>query len=244
MDPRIEALIKLQLVASEEDHLRRELAEIPDRRKHLEDDFARAETAVKAHHDELKQLQAAVHSKETDIRGLEDDIAKKQTQLLQIKTNEAYTAMLHEIERARKKISDLETEILNWMDQIEEKRQEVASEEEHLSRRRATHDRDIRDLETLLKDAREKMSTVQSRKDAILRDCDERHVKIFDRLHGGKEDGKALVPVVDDNCGGCHMRIPPQVVADAKWGQSIVRCNNCGRILYWLDEETAAALGV
>ncbi len=80
--------------------------------------------------------------------------------------------------------------------------------------------------------------TISGRKNETLALCDPRHLKLFDKLHEGKEDGRALVPANDGNCGGCRIKLTPQVLADAKWGQSIVRCNNCARILYWSSNET------
>jgi predicted nucleic acid-binding Zn-ribbon protein len=42
-----------------------------------------------------------------------------------------------------------------------------------------------------------------------------------------------LVPVDSGSCGGCHMKLPPQLVQDAKRGTAMISCSYCGRILYW-----------
>ncbi|OQX53470.1 MAG: hypothetical protein B5M54_06840 [Candidatus Aminicenantes bacterium 4484_214] len=59
-----------------------------------------------------------------------------------------------------------------------------------------------------------------------------------------KRQGIALSPVHDEFCSLCHMRIRPQVINELKAGQTIILCENCGRILYWeelSEEETESS---
>lgn len=241
LDPRIEALVKLQIIVSEEDTLKRELTDLPQRKRQLELDFKRAQDSVDIHHEEVKRVQLAIRAAETETKSAEQDMAHRQGQLIQVKTNKEYTAMLHEIEAIKKRISDIETRVLGLMEGMEEKKKIVAQEEAYLAQHRKTHERDLAEMDRLLKDAESKMATITARKNEILRQCDPRHLKLFDKLHSGIDDGRALVPANDGNCGGCRIKLTPQVVSDAKWGQSIVRCNNCARILYWIEAETTSS---
>lgn len=43
---------------------------------------------------------------------------------------------------------------------------------------------------------------------------------------------KGLVPVVNQVCSGCHMRLPLGVVMTLKHDQGIQLCDTCGRYLY------------
>ncbi|MDW8308745.1 MAG: C4-type zinc ribbon domain-containing protein, partial [Verrucomicrobiales bacterium] len=52
----------------------------------------------------------------------------------------------------------------------------------------------------------------------------------YDRLRvRGK---KGIVPVVNQVCTGCHMRLPLAVVMTLKRGDDIQLCDTCGRYLY------------
>ena len=43
-------------------------------------------------------------------------------------------------------------------------------------------------------------------------------------------------------CGGCHMRVPAQIIVSCRAAQEIVTCPNCGRILYYTrDMDLVAA---
>ncbi len=46
---------------------------------------------------------------------------------------------------------------------------------------------------------------------------------------------RAIVPVKDDNCLGCFMRLPTSITAHGRTDKEVLVCENCGRILYWLS---------
>jgi hypothetical protein len=52
--------------------------------------------------------------------------------------------------------------------------------------------------------------------------------------------GVALVPLIKDSCGGCHMVQPPQILNEAYLRAKLVMCDSCARILYVDDPTTYA----
>lgn len=46
---------------------------------------------------------------------------------------------------------------------------------------------------------------------------------------------RAIVPVKDDNCLGCFMKLPTSITAHGRTDKEVLICENCGRILYWLS---------
>lgn len=46
---------------------------------------------------------------------------------------------------------------------------------------------------------------------------------------------RAIVPVKDDVCLGCFMRIPTALFTRGRSDQEVLLCEGCGRILYWYD---------
>jgi len=55
----------------------------------------------------------------------------------------------------------------------------------------------------------------------------------YERLRGRYK--RAIVPVKDDTCLGCFIRLPTSVSAKGRENDSVILCENCGRILYWLE---------
>ena len=62
----------------------------------------------------------------------------------------------------------------------------------------------------------------------------------YERLLKSKGDS-AIVGVNHGVCGGCHMKLPAQVLITSQGQQEIVTCTNCGRILYYTRDMILAA---
>jgi predicted nucleic acid-binding Zn-ribbon protein len=56
----------------------------------------------------------------------------------------------------------------------------------------------------------------------------------------GSRDGRAVVLLNGNICQGCFQQILPQMVIDVKIGESIQKCSNCIRFLYWEEVPEAA----
>jgi len=46
---------------------------------------------------------------------------------------------------------------------------------------------------------------------------------------------RAIVPVKNDICLGCFLRQPTSIGVKGREDEIIFTCENCGRILYWID---------
>jgi uncharacterized protein len=54
----------------------------------------------------------------------------------------------------------------------------------------------------------------------------------YDRLIKSKGEN-VVVGVEHSACGGCHMKLPSQIITTCRGQAEIVTCPNCGRILYF-----------
>ena len=62
---------------------------------------------------------------------------------------------------------------------------------------------------------------------------DPRDLRVFDRII--KRHPRAIVPVEDRICLGCYMALPTSVNPANADQDRLLTCENCGRILYWLE---------
>jgi len=63
----------------------------------------------------------------------------------------------------------------------------------------------------------------------------------YERLLKSKGDN-VIVGIAHGVCGGCHMKLPPQILVSCRSQKEIIACSNCGRILYYTrDMELATA---
>ena len=61
----------------------------------------------------------------------------------------------------------------------------------------------------------------------------------YERLYKSKGDS-VVVGVQHGVCGGCHMKLPAQILVTCRSQQEIVACINCGRILYYTRDMALA----
>jgi len=54
----------------------------------------------------------------------------------------------------------------------------------------------------------------------------------YERIFKSKGEN-VVVGVEHSSCGGCHMKLPAQILVSCQAQSEIVTCPNCGRILYF-----------
>ena len=54
----------------------------------------------------------------------------------------------------------------------------------------------------------------------------------YERLFKSKGEN-AVTGIEHSACGGCHMKLPAQIVSNCRAQVELVTCPNCGRILYF-----------
>src|SRR6201984_363510 len=119
MSPEIEHLISLQGTDREIQRLRAEIAELPKRVAVIEEKLA----GTKAPRETAKKkYESAI----TDLRG---KISKYRDQSLEVKTNDQYKALMHEIQFAEQEIGANEDKILELMVNSETREKEVKAAE-------------------------------------------------------------------------------------------------------------------
>jgi len=218
--------------------LQHEQAEIPRRREQIALARAAGEQRIAAARETLGRSEAEQRRAELDLQDREALLAKLEGQQHQVKTNDAYRALLSEMDRARAAMSDCETRILEAMDATVTARAEgelaeqqaraeagrLESEERALAEREVVVAREIGELRT----ARESLCA------GLARELLERYQKVAARRQ------PAVVLVFEETCGGCRVGIPPQLYIEVLKAVRLVSCESCHRIL--LPREKLAAL--
>jgi hypothetical protein len=234
-NPTVEALLILQERDSRVTHLTAELALSPRQIALVEADLA-ARTAT---FDELKsrtrQIEADRKKVDLDVQAKQGAIARYRTQQQQTRKNEEFAALNHEIEHAEKEISVLEDQELELMEaydkglaQVAEAQKELTLFQEKAKQKKSELEKRGAAMAAELTSAKEKQAEAEKAvpEDVLVR---------YRRILKSKKD-VAIVPLRHGSCGGCHMKVTSQTAHSAKGGEQLVSCDNCGRLVYWLDE--------
>jgi len=238
MNPDLERLIRLQTAESELRRVEAELQEVPRQRGDLEAELAGERGRLDRSREAQAQSQKARRQHESDLQDLEAKRSRYKGQLMEVKTNKEYTAMLHEIEGVEREIRGREDQILAEMEKSEGLVAEVKAEEEAFK----TAEARARESGTAL-DARARVleaerTRLAAERDAVAATVPGDVLELFQRV--ARLRGVAVAEARDGMCQACHVKLRLQMYAELKHNEEIQQCPACNRILYYATPPAAA----
>ena len=225
----LQQLIDLQALDDQRTQLRDRQASIPDKRAALEATRQALEADVASAGETLQAAEAEQRRAETELQDQEALVQRLEGQQSQVKTNEAYTALLHEIDAAKEAISGFETVILEAMEQIEDARSRRSEAEATCEREQARLDRESKSLDEKHAELESGIAARDGERQALVAEIDSGLLAQYDKI--AKRLGSAVARVSRGNCQGCRMDLPPQLLIELIRGERLITCQRCKRIL-------------
>lgn len=207
-----------------------ELERIPPRITALDRKIAELDAAEKKAVDEFESTKKERRTLEQGLQDAEAQVIKYKGQLMSVKTNKEYTAMLKEIEQKEAEIEQKEERLLELMDEMEdgeEKHEALVSKIADERSRMLADKKSLEDRRAFLQSDTEKLST---QKPKLLSEVDPAIQKRYQRVLAAHSD-LAVTRTENEHCGGCGTQLPPQVVVEVKKNKQLITCQSCGRIL-------------
>lgn len=242
MSPEIEHLISLQGTDREIQRLRAEIAELPKRVAVIEEKLAGTKAALEKAKGSAKADEAARKKYEAAITDLRGKISKYRDQSLEVKTNDQYKALMHEIQFAEKEIGANEDKILELMLNSEAREKEVKAAEAELKEETAEIEKEKASARERTAQDEKELAEWTAKRDTARGALDENLLRHYDRV--SKFRGSGLAEVRDQKCTGCSVVLRPQIYNEVRGGK-LIFCDSCQRILYYdpskeVPEEAAA----
>jgi predicted nucleic acid-binding Zn-ribbon protein len=211
------------------------LKALPEARAHSERQLAGERAALEAHKAHSVEALKVRRQLEKDIETVAVEERKFQSQLPAVKKNEEYTALLHEIQGVRARRSELETRVLERMEEEDAlsagrpalEKAVKAAEDDH-ARRAAAFEREESEAHAAL-------SALEAQRAVQLEGLPSPTRARYERVHASR-DGRAVVAIVKNACGGCFRSLSPQALQEAKRRDRVLVCEGCGRMLVWPPE--------
>jgi hypothetical protein len=232
MSQDIEQLWALRGLDEEAHGMRVELARFPGLRQELEQRRASERARRDAVKARLAELKRQLGTLDIEAKALVEQERKFQTQLPAVKKNEEYQALLHEIEGAKGKRSDVETQILMRMEEEQERQRDLQDAERALQ----TAEQELADrgrtIDAAEGEQKERLAGLEARRAEMLVLLSAPVRSRYERVHASR-DGRAVVPIQKGACGGCFRGQPPHVLQEARRGDRVLYCDGCGRLLVW-----------
>ena len=205
LTPALEQLLILQDRDARRLTLEAQLKAVPREVAAVEQKIAGEKAAIEAARTELKDLEVHKKSLETDIRAGEDKVAKYKNQQMQVKKNDEYQALGHEIATTQEAVGVLEEQELQVMYAIDEAKKKFAAAEAVLKQNIAGHEARIRNLREKEKNTATELETARAEVAAARAPIEEFALRIYDRVALHKQP--VCVPIQAAKCGGCHLKV-------------------------------------
>ena len=209
-----------------------QLKAVPREIAAVEARIAAEKAAIEAAKAEWHGLESKKKQLEMEIGGAEEKIGKYKTQQSQVRKNDEYQALTHEIETAQTGIGKLEEQEIGVMLLIDEAKKRFAAAEAVLKVNITGHETKIRTLREREKNLAADVKAAQETVAAARQEVPAPQLKIYDRI-AIKPGHPVCVPVTGARCGGCHLKVSANVELEARKLEQVTTCDQCGRVVYW-----------
>ena len=231
MNPDLDGLVRLQKAEIELRRAESELAETPKQRAELDAALASEKARLDAVREAAASSLKARRHLEGELQDLETKRSKYKGQLMEVKTNKEYTAMLHEIEAVEREIRSREDQILGEMERAEGLSADIKREETELKNVEARHRDDGQLLAARAEALKKETARLSTERDAIAETIAPAARELFQRV--ARLRGVAVAEARDAMCQLCHVKLRPQMFMDLKRNDQVVQCPSCSRIMFY-----------
>jgi uncharacterized protein len=239
-----ETIEKLLILQDRDQRIRREqgeLARIEPERQMLKAKATSAQADLESGKLRVKQLESARKDLELEVEAKKQLITRYSNQQFQTRKNEEYRALAHEIDMCKDIIFKIEDQEIELMEQGEAAQKEVVRATQAANDTRKLVDEQIAQLTAREENLTKELAELQANREALAAAVDESARARYERLARSKGEN-VVVGIPHGVCGGCHMKVPPQLLVMCQAEKELVACSNCGRILYYTrDMDLAVA---
>ena len=239
MLPDLQHLIHLQEIDTALDRARRRIADIPSLQQALEARAAERAAAVQAVQDRIAATAASRRDVEKEVAGVQARLSKYKDQLMAVKTNKEYQAMQNEIATAEGLVRSNEDRLLDLMEVSEREAAELKAAEAAMKTQEAAIASEHQALGLEKTEQESALERLNAERAAVAALISKEVMAIFDRVAHGRK-GIAVAEARDGLCTVCHVRLRPQVFNEVRRNATIVQCDSCTRILYYVPPAAPA----
>jgi predicted nucleic acid-binding Zn-ribbon protein len=234
MSPDLERLIALQQLESAIADARARIAAQPQRVAAADARLDEAKQAVERVKQRLKENQDARRELEKNAAVYQGRLTKFKDQLSEVKTNREYQAMQHEIATAQGELGAAEEKVLERMMDADAITADLKQAEAALARAQKDVDAEKRALGDDLAATESALTRDTAARDTLIGQVEPRLVDLFHQVSRARKGLAVSTATRDGLCSVCHVRLRPPVFQKIRQNDSIVQCETCQRILYYV----------
>ncbi|HKB10933.1 MAG TPA: C4-type zinc ribbon domain-containing protein [Vicinamibacterales bacterium] len=233
MHPDLERLIALQRLDTTAEAARKTLADEPERQKALDARLDAAKQRVAAAKEQLAGNQNARRAIEKELAVHQGRLSKFREQAMAVKTNQEYHAIQHEIAHAQTEIKKHEDGILERMLEADDLAAAAKKAEAEAAAEQKTVDAERKAMTADHGELLKSLENIGEERRTIVAALDKQMLLMFEQV-AKRRHGIAVAEARDGICTICHVRLRPQVFNTVRRNDSIMQCDSCQRVLYFV----------
>ena len=145
-------------------------------------------------------------------------------------TAEELTEFRVDVERLNRELSRLEKEVKGLMDQLEKTSADYQKARSLGAKAKKEYDRLKAVCEVEKAESAADITIATKEMETVERQVDPTFLAKYKRAR--VHHNMPVVPVVNEKCSGCNMSIPMAVIKKLNSQETVLECENCGRVLY------------
>jgi predicted nucleic acid-binding Zn-ribbon protein len=237
MQSDLELLLKLQVIDYDLGELERSKEYLPDMMGNLHREIRETQGKLQETRELLQQAQLKQKNLELEIKTKESDLTRYQQQMMTIKTNKEYDALVAEIDNIKSTITTRETELLETIESIATMEKEVTSLQDKDSQIAENNSKQLSILQEKVDSIGAKVAEKETERQTVINSVSRPTLMIYERIRRGK-GGSVVVVVKKRACSSCYKALTAKKVQEIKRNDRIETCDNCGCLLYWDEGES------
>ena len=234
MSPDLQRLIELQRLESSIAGANSRIATHPQQLAEIDARLAAGTRALEDAKQRLKDSQEARRTLEKDAAVFQGRLTKFKDQLSAVKTNREYQAMQHEIATAQQELGAVEEKVLERMMEGDALTAEIKTVEMALAAQQKEVDAEKKALAAELSSTEAALKDTTAARNALITEIPKQLVALFEQVSKARKGVAICTATREGLCSVCHVRLRPPVFQQVRHNDSIVQCEVCHRILYYV----------
>ena len=242
MHPHLKSLIELQAVDLRMIGIRERLDRFPKKLAEVEAGVTSAKQQVAAAKEALLTGQKERKTFEMDVDQWKERAKKYRSQSGEVKSNEAYKALLHEIQNAEDEVAKAEDRLLERMVSGEEYDRKVKAAEAAVKEVEASAGKERQSIQAEYNATQKELTAAEAVRASAMAAVPEDLVDHYERI-AKRHGGIAMAEIRGEGCGQCGVHIRPHVIQKLQrdGNDEFFHCETCTRILYYADHSAASS---
>ncbi|GAB1467428.1 C4-type zinc ribbon domain-containing protein [Candidatus Cloacimonadota bacterium] len=230
MEDQLRTLAKMQTLDNEIGRYRVLQHELPKQLNEIIESVEQATINLLACETVRAEISKKQRALEADIKTHQEKGKKYATQLSEIKNNKEYKALNSEISYLKTKVSEIESQMLELMEEDNAAKDSVDAAKAELEKAEQRKRDKEGDLRHQIDGLETKIEEVRAARNDLARTLPVMVVKHYGNMIKNKSN-QAVAYNRDGSCGVCGFVIRQQTRIELQLMRKLIFCENCGRIL-------------